>query len=204
MEGLRILIVDDESIIRMDLREMLTEMGHDVVGEADDGDKAVSLARSLDPDLMFLDIKMPRMDGLEALRLMNREDARPVVVLTAFSERSVIEQAVELGARAYLVKPFESANLLPAIHLAMAHSSELRALRDENESLKEAIRASRLVNRAKALLAEQEGINEHEAFRRIQKLSMDKNRKMADIAEAIITLFAKDRAAQGAGATRTS
>lgn len=191
MEGLRILIADDESIIRMDLREMLTQMGHEVVGEADDGDQAVGLARDLDPDLVFLDIKMPRMDGLEALRLMNRDEMRPVVVLTAFSERSVIEQAVELGAKAYLVKPFEVANLLPAIHLAMAHSEELRALHDENDSLKETIRASKLVNRAKALLAEREGISEGEAFRRIQKLSMDKNRKMADIADAVITLFAK-------------
>lgn len=191
METLRILIADDESIIRMDLREMLTHMGHDVVGEAGDGEEAVNLARDLDPDLVFLDIKMPRVDGLEALRRMNGEGIRPVVVLTAFSERSVIEQAIELGAKAYLVKPFESANLLPAIHLAMAHSSELRALRDENASLKEAIRASKLVNRAKALLAEREGLSEHEAFRRIQKISMDKNKRMVEVAEAIIALFAK-------------
>lgn len=191
MERLRILIADDESIIRMDLREMLTDMGHEVVGEAADGYEAVSLAQSLDPDLVFLDIKMPRMDGLEALRLMNGEEARPVVVLTAFSERSVIERAVELGAKAYLVKPFEAANLLPAIHLAMAHSSELRVLRDENASLKEAIRASKLVNRAKALLAEREGLSENDAFRRIQKISMDKNKRMVEVAEAIITLFSK-------------
>ena len=175
----------------MDLREMLEEMGHEVVGEAADGYEAVTLAQSLDPDLVFLDIKMPRMDGLEALRLMNEEEARPVVVLTAFSERSVIERAVELGAKAYLVKPFEAANLLPAIHLAVAHSSELRVLRDENASLKEAIRASKLVNRAKALLAEREGLSENDAFRRIQKISMDKNKRMVDVAEAIITLFAK-------------
>jgi two-component system, response regulator PdtaR len=191
VERLRILIADDESIIRMDLREMLSEMGYEVVGEAADGYEAVSLARSLDPDLVFLDIKMPRMDGLEALKLMNGEEVRPVVVLTAFSERSVIEQAVELGAKAYLVKPFESANLLPAIHLAMAHSKELRTLRDENESLKEAIRASKLVNRAKALLVEREGLSENDAFRRIQKISMDKNKRMVEVAEAIITLFAK-------------
>ena len=191
MQSLRILIADDESIIRMDLREMLEEMGHEVVGEAADGYEAVTLAQSLDPELVFLDIKMPRMDGLEALRLMNEEEARPVVVLTAFSERSVIERAVELGAKAYLVKPFEAANLLPAIHLAVAHSSELRVLRDENASLKEAIRASKLVNRAKALLAEREGLSENDAFRRIQKISMDKNKRMVDVAEAIITLFAK-------------
>jgi len=193
VEGLRILIVDDESIIRMDLREMLADMGHDVVGEAGDGEEAVSLARSLDPDLVFLDIKMPRMDGLEALRQMNGERVRPVVILTAYSERSAIEEAVELGAKAYLVKPFESANLLPAIHLAMAHSAELRAVSDENESLKETIRAGKLVSRAKALLVEHEGVSENEAFRRIQKLSMDKNRKMADISEAIIALLTKNR-----------
>lgn len=191
VQMLRILIADDESIIRMDLREMLEGLGHEVVGEAGDGDEAVRLARSLDPDLVFLDVKMPRTDGLEALRLMNCERIRPVVILTAFSERSVIERAIELGAKAYLVKPFDSINLLPALHLAMAHSAELRTLRDENESLKETIRASKLVNRAKALLAAHEGLSEAEAFRRIQKLSMDKNKKMADIAEAVITLLAK-------------
>lgn len=189
MERLRILIADDESIIRMDLREMLTDMGHDVVGEARDGEEAVDLARSLDPDLVFLDIKMPRVDGLEALRRMNSDVVRPVVVLTAFSERSVVEQAVELGAKAYLVKPFAPANLLPAVYVAMAHSTELRVLRGENATLKEAVRASKLVNRAKALLAERESVTEGEAFRRIQKMSMDKNRKMADVAEAVIALF---------------
>lgn len=194
MDKLRILIADDESIIRMDLREMLTEMGHEVVGEAGDGEEAVNLAQSLDPDLVFLDIKMPRVDGLEALRRMNSEEVRPVVVLTAFSERSVVEQAVEFGAKAYLVKPFAPASLLPAVHLAMAHSSELRTLRAENASLSETIRAGKLVNRAKALLAEREGVTEGEAFRRIQKLSMDKNRKMVDVAEAIIGVLAKDRA----------
>jgi response regulator NasT len=196
VDKLRILIADDESIIRMDLREMLTDLGHEVVGEAGDGDEAVSLARSLNPDLVFLDIKMPRMDGLEALRRMNSEVVRPVVVLTAFSERSVIEQAVELGAKAYLVKPFAPANLLPAVHMAMAHSAELQTLRGENESLKEAVRASKSVNRAKALLAEHEGVTEGEAFRRIQKLSMDKNRKMADVAEAIIALLSKATVSQ--------
>ena len=193
MDTLRILIVDDEAIIRMDLREMLNEMGHEVVGEAGDGEQAVSLARSLDPDLIFLDIKMPRMDGLEALRRMNCETVRPVVILTAFSEPMVVEEAVELGAKAYLVKPFAPANLLPAIHVAMAHSAELHTLRSENETLKETVRASRLVNRAKALLAEHEGVSEGEAFRRIQKLSMDKNRKMSEIAEAVIGLLATTR-----------
>lgn len=193
MDTLRILIVDDEAIIRMDLREMLSEMGHEVVGEAGDGEQAVSLARSLDPDLIFLDIKMPRMDGLEALRRMNCETVRPVVILTAFSEPMVVEEAVELGAKAYLVKPFAPANLLPAIHVAMAHSAELHTLRSENETLKETVRASRLVNRAKALLAEHEGVSEGEAFRRIQKLSMDKNRKMSEIAEAVIGLLATTR-----------
>lgn len=193
MESLRILIVDDEAIIRMDLKEMLTDMGHEVVGEAGDGEEAVDLARALDPDLVFLDIKMPRVDGLEALRRMNSDVVRPVVVLTAFSERSVVEQAVESGAKAYLVKPFAPANLLPAIHLAMAHSAELLALKGENATLNEAVRAGKLVNRAKALLAEHEGLTESEAFRRIQKISMDKNRKMADVAEAVIALLAKAR-----------
>ena len=132
---------------------------------------------------------MPGMGGMEALRRMAETKPRPVIVLTAFSERTIMEEAIELGARAYIVKPFQAATVVPAIHLAMAHFEELRALQDENASLKEAVAASKLMSRAKGLLAEREGLTEREAFRRIQKMSMDHNKKMKDVAEAVILLY---------------
>jgi response regulator NasT len=189
VKPLRILVVDDESIIRMDLREMLIELGHEVVGEAGTGEEALALVEQLDPELLFLDLKMPGMGGMEALRRLAQTGPRPVIVLTAFSERSIMEEAIELGARAYIVKPFQAATVMPAIHLAVAHYEELRALQDENASLKEAVAASKLVSRAKGLLAEREGLTEREAFRRIQKMSMDHNKKMKDVAEAVILLY---------------
>jgi len=189
MTPLRILVVDDETIIRMDLTEILARMGHRVVGQAASGEEAIAKSRDLDPDLVFLDIKMPGMDGLSALRHMNEDKVRPVIILTAFSDISLIEQALELGVAAYLIKPFEESKLLPAIHVAMSHFGELQALRAENTSLKETVEASRLVNRAKLLLAEREDLSEAEAFRRIQKVSMDKNKKMKEVAEAIILLY---------------
>lgn len=188
---LRILVVDDESIIRMDLREMLTELGHEVVAEAATGQEAVLQARKFDPDLVFLDIKMPGMNGLEALSHMNGEKLRPTIVLTAFSEARIVDKAVELGAKAYIVKPFQATSLLPAIRLAMAHFQELRALSEENTSLKETIDVSKLVSRAKGLLMEHEGLSEQEAFRKIQTTSMEENRKARDVAEAIILVYGK-------------
>jgi AmiR/NasT family two-component response regulator len=189
MRRLRILIVDDESIIRADLREMLTEMGHGVVAEAASGEEAIAKSRQLDPDLVFMDVKMPGMTGLEALRRINEDALRPIVILTAFSDQSFIEEAADLGAAAYIVKPFESWSILPALHLAVAHFDELQSLRRENSTLKETIEASRMVNRAKALLIEREGLAEAEAFRRIQKMSMDRNKKMKEVAEAIILVY---------------
>ncbi len=189
MNKLRILIVDDESIIRIDLRERLTQMGHEVVGEAWSGEEAIVKAQELKPDLIFLDIKMPGMDGLEALAHINEQGARPVIVLTAFSDRTFIEKAAELGAAAYMMKPFEEHQILPAIHLAVSHFEELQSLRAENESLKETVEVSRLVNRAKSLLAEHEGLTESQAFRKIQKMSMDRNKKMKDVANAVILVY---------------
>lgn len=191
MQALRILVADDETIIRVHLREMLTQMGHKVVGEACSGADVIAKSRKLDPDLVFLDIKMPGMDGLEALERMNEEKLRPVIILTAFSDRGFVERAVELGASAYIVKPFEPSHILPAMRVATAHFEELQSLRAENASLKEAVEAGKLVARAKSLLMEHEGLSDRDAFRWIQKASMDKNKKMKEVAEAVILVYAE-------------
>jgi len=191
MKRLRIFIADDESIIRIDLREMLTEMGHEVVGEAATGEEAVRKIAELDPDLIFLDIKMPALDGLEALRKINEQKLYPVIILTAFSQKDLIEKAVKLGAKAYVVKPFRSAVLEPAIQLALAHFNELAVLQQENATLRETIELSKLINKAKGLLMEHEKLSEQEAFRKIQKLSMDRNKKMKEVAEAVILVYEK-------------
>ena len=177
MKRLRIFIADDESIIRIDLREMLSEMGHEVVGEATTGKEAVWKIMELDPDLVFLDIKMPIMDGLEALSKINEQKLYPVIILTAFSEKDLIEKAVKLGAKAYIVKPFRSTVLEPAIQLALAYFNELKVLQEENATLKETLELSKLITKAKGLLMEHEKLSEQEAFRKIQKLSMDRNDK---------------------------
>lgn len=191
MKRLRMFIADDESIIRIDLREMLSEMGHEVVGEATTGKEAVWKILELDPDLVFLDIKMPIMDGLEALSKINEQKLYPVIILTAFSEKDLIEKAVKLGAKAYIVKPFRSAVLEPAIQLALAYFNELKVLQEENATLKETLELSKLINKAKGLLMEHEKLSEQEAFRKIQKLSMDRNKKMREVAEAVILVYEK-------------
>jgi AmiR/NasT family two-component response regulator len=191
MKRLRIFIADDESIIRIDLREMLSEMGHEVVGEATTGKEALWKIMELDPDLVFLDIKMPSMDGLEALSKINEQKLYPVIILTAFSEKDLIEKAVKLGAKAYIVKPFRSAVLEPAIQLALAYFNELKILQEENATLKETLELSKLINKAKGLLMEHEKLSEQEAFRKIQKLSMDRNKKMREVAEAVILVYEK-------------
>lgn len=191
MDRLRIFIADDESIIRIDLREMLTEMGHEVVGEATTGEEAVRKIEELDPDLVFLDIKMPVMDGLEALSKINEQKLYPVIVLTAFSQKDLIEKAVKLGAKAYVVKPFRSAVLEPAIQMALVHFKELKVLQEENATLKETIELSKLINKAKGFLMEHEKLSEQEAFRKMQKISMDRNKKMKEVAEALILVYEK-------------
>jgi two-component system, response regulator PdtaR len=189
LRNLRVLVADDESIIRMDLKEMLSELGHEVVGDAATGREAYQMCLALRPDLVFLDIKMPDLDGLEVLRLLNEQCPTPVIMVTAFSEASMVEKAVELGAKAYVVKPFKAANVLPAIELALAHFEELGELRRENADLKEAIESSKRVNKAKLALAEHEGLSESEAFRRMQKMSMDRNKKMREVADAVLLLY---------------
>ena len=191
MKRLRIFIADDESIIRIDLREMLSEMGHEVVGEATTGEEAVRKIKDLDPDLVFLDIKMPVMDGLEALSKINEQKLYPVIILTAFSQKDLVEKAVKLGTKAYVVKPFRSAVLEPAIQLALAHFNEFKVLQEENATLKETIELSKLINKAKGLLMEHEKLSEQEAFRKIQNMSMNKNKKIREVAEAVILVYEK-------------
>lgn len=186
MERTRVIIADDESIIRMDLREMLTNLGYLVVGEAGDGRSAVNLARELKPDVAILDIKMPEMDGIEAARILTEEKIAPVVLLTAYSQRDLIERAKEAGVVGYITKPMRESDLTPAIEVAMARFSEFRALEKEVGDLKQALETRKLVDRAKGILMDTQGLTEAEAFRKIQKMSMDKRRPMKDVAEAII------------------
>ena len=181
-----ILIVDDESIIRFDLRERLTGLGYTVVGEAADGEAAVTLARRLQPDLVLMDIKMPKMDGITAASILLQERIAPVVLLTAFSDRDLIEDAREAGVLGYISKPFREADLVPTLEVAIARFEELRAMERENVNLKQTLETRRLVDRAKGILMDTQGLSEGAAFRRIQKLAMDRRKSMKEIAEAII------------------
>ena len=182
----RIVIADDESIIRMDLREMLTQLGYDVVGEAADGRTALELADRLRPDLVILDIKMPDMDGIEAARGLTESRIAPVVLLTAYSEQSLVERAKDTGVSGYLVKPFRESELMPVIELALARFQDVRGLEHEIDELREAIETRKLVERAKGVLMETHGLKESEAFNRIRRTSMDTRKSMREVAEAIL------------------
>ena len=182
----RVIVADDESIIRMDLREMLTNLGYLVVGEAGDGRSAVNLARELKPDVAIFDIKMPDMDGIEAARILTEEKIAPVVLLTAYSQHDLVERAKEAGVVGYITKPMRESDLTPAIEVAMARFSEFRALEKEIGDLKQALETRKLVERAKGILMDTQRLSEAEAFRKIQKMSMNKRKPMKDVAEAII------------------
>lgn len=186
MKRTRILIADDENLILMDLREMLANLGYLVVGEANDGQSAVNMARELRPDLVIMDIKMPDMDGIEAAKVLTEEKIAPVLLLTAYSQQALIERARDAGVVGYLVKPFRESNLAPAIQITLARFEEFQALQKEVEDLKEALETRKVVDRAKGILMDTQDLTEHEAFRRIQKMSMNTRRPMKDIAEAII------------------
>ncbi len=186
----RIVIADDESIIRMDLREMLSGMGYQVVGEAGDGREAVNLARELKPDLVIMDIKMPEMDGITdgitAARILTEEKLAPVLLLTAYSQRELIQDARDAGVINYIVKPFRQDELMPAIEVALSRFREFRDLEREMGDLKETLEARKVIERAKGVLMDQYSMKEADAFRRIQKLSMDTRKSMREIAEAIL------------------
>lgn len=182
----RIIIADDESLIRMDLREMLGHLGYEVVAEAADGGSAVELARKLLPDLVIMDIKMPDMDGISAAGELARDHIAPVVLLTAYSEHSLIGRAKDAGVCGYLVKPFRETELMPVIELALARFNELRDLEREVTDLKEALETRKLVERAKGVLMEVHGLREADAFNRMRKTSMDNRKSMREVAEAIL------------------
>lgn len=186
MERTRVIIADDESLIRMDLREMLTNLGYLVVGEAGDGRSAVNLARELRPDIVIMDVKMPDMDGIEASRILTEERIAPVLLLSAYSDQGLVQRARQAGVAGYLVKPFRESDLTPAIEVVLARFSEFRALEREVQTLGDALETRKLVDRAKGILMDTQGLNENDAFRRIQKMSMNNRKSMRSVAEAII------------------
>jgi two-component system, response regulator PdtaR len=182
----RVLIAEDEALIRLDLREMLREEGFDVVGEAGDGEQAVALANELQPDLVICDIKMPKMDGITAAAQIVGKRVAPVVMLTAFSQRDLIERARDAGAMAYLIKPFEKRDLLPAIEMAMSRFAEIKALEAEVTGLRERLEARKLIERAKGALMTKHEMTEPEAFRWIQRAAMDNRTSMRAVAELVL------------------
>jgi AmiR/NasT family two-component response regulator len=183
----RVLIAEDEALIRLDLREMLQEEGFDVVGEAADGEQAVALARELAPDLLICDIKMPKMDGIAVAAQVTGERIAPVVMLTAFSQRDLIERARDAGAMAYLVKPFQKRDLLPAVEIAISRFAEIKALEAEVTGLRERLEARKLIERAKGVLMSRHAMTEPEAFRWIQRAAMDNRTSMRAVAELVIS-----------------
>jgi response regulator NasT len=182
----RIVIAEDEPIPRMDLREMLQNLGYQVIGEAADGRAAVNLARELRPDLVVMDIKMPEVDGIAAARVLTEEHISPVLLVTAYSDRDLVDGAKDAGVLAYVTKPFGEAQLVPAVEVALARFHELRTLEQELGDLRTALETRKIVDRAKGVLMDRHSLKEEEAFRRIQKLSMDTRKTMREVAEAIL------------------
>ena len=185
--GLRILLAEDEALIRMDLAEMLTDAGHTIVGQAADGEQAVAQAQETTPDLVVMDIKMPGMDGITAAEQIGREGLAPVVMLTAFSDKNLVERARDAGVMSYVVKPFSAADVLPAIDIARARWAERKALEAEVADLGERFETRKQVDRAKGLLMAQLKLSEADAFRWIQKAAMDRRLSMREVAEAVIS-----------------
>lgn len=190
----RVLVAEDEALIRMDLVELLTDEGYDVVGQAADGEQALAMARDLEPDLVVMDVKMPKMDGITAAEQIAEDRIAPVVMLTAFSQRDLVERAREAGAMAYVVKPFDASDVVPAIEIALARFDEIRAVEDEVADLQERLDSRKVVEQAKGLLMEGLGLTEPEAFRFIQKTAMDLRKSMREVAQGVI-----DQVADGTG-----
>ncbi len=186
----RVLIAEDEALIRLDLAEMLREEGYQVVGEAGDGQEAVDLVEKLSPDLVIMDVKMPRRDGIDAAKEIAAKRIAPIVVLTAFSQRDLVERARDAGAMAYLVKPFSVTDLIPAIELAISRFSEISALEKEVATLSDRLETRKLVERAKGLLQSKQGMSEPEAFKWIQRAAMDRRTTMKRVAQVIVETLA--------------
>ncbi len=183
----RIVVAEDEALIRLDLAEMLRESGYDVVGQASDGEQAVALTREHRPDLVIMDVKMPVLDGISAAEEIGKDHIAPVIMLTAFSQRELVERARDAGVMAYIVKPFTQADLAPAIDIARSRWSELKALESEIADLGERLETRKAVDRAKGILMQQLKLSEAEAFRWIQKTAMDRRLGMREVAEAVVT-----------------
>jgi len=186
MERTRVVIADDESIVRTDLKEMLTSLGYLVVADVGDGQSAVNSARELKPDVVLMDIKMPDLDGISAAKILTEEQIAPVVLLTAYSQKELVERAREAGVVGYLVKPFRESDLLPAIEIALARFTEFKSINQEVNDLQNALETRKLVERAKGILMDTQGLDEQVAFRKIQKMSMNTRKAMREVAEAII------------------
>lgn len=183
----RVLVAEDEALIRMDLVELLTEEGYEVIGQAGDGEQALAMVRELEPDLVVMDVKMPKMDGITAAEQIAEDRICPVVMLTAFSQRELVERAREAGAMAYVVKPFDASDVVPAIEIAIGRFNELRALEDEVTDLEDRLASRKAVDQAKGLLQQGLGLSEQEAFRWIQKTAMDMRKSMREVAEGVIS-----------------
>ena len=193
MKPLRIVIADDEAVIRMDLKEILLDAGHEVVGETANGRRVVAIVRDTRPDLVIMDIKMPDMDGVEAARLISAEHLAPVLLLTAFSDEELIERAKDAGVLAYLVKPVEEKNLFPAIEIALSRWKEMQSLEDELEAMRDSLETRKLLDRAKGVLMQAYNISEDEAYRRLQRYSMEKRRSLKDVAAAVVKAGVKKK-----------
>lgn len=187
----RVVVAEDESLIRIDIVETLRDNGFDVVGEAADGEKAIELARDLRPDLVVMDVKMPLLDGISAAEIIGKERIAPVVLLTAFSQRELVERAAEAGALAYVVKPFTPNDLIPAIDIALSRAAQISALEDEVADLAERLETRKVLDRAKGILNDTMGLTEPEAFRWIQKASMDRRLTMREVAQTVIDQLAE-------------
>jgi len=186
----RVVVAEDESLIRLDIVETLRDNGFDVVGEAGDGETAVALAKELRPDLVVMDVKMPKLDGISAAEQLSEDNVAPVVLLTAFSQKELVERATEAGALAYVVKPFNQNDLLPAIEIVLARHQQIVALEREVADLAERFETRKLVDRAKGLLTDKMGLSEPEAFRWIQKASMNRRLTMQEVAQAVVEQLA--------------
>ena len=183
----RVVLAEDEAIIRLDLKETLEEEGYDVVGDTGRGDRAVELVAELDPDVVILDVKMPGLDGIEAARRIAASHDTAVVILTAFSQRELIDRAIEAGALAYLVKPFSRSELVPAVEIARARHREMRALTEQTRTMAERLEARKVLDRAKGVLIDEEGLTEGDAFRFIQTTAMSGRQTMVDVARAVLS-----------------